>query len=215
MLPPWEDQARFGWLQSYLLTIRLMFTRPTETYARMPRQGNLGLLVLFTILTTMLVQAISLAWSALLSPLASLGDFGREGALGWLNSTAGHAVLLALVPVMAPLALFVTAGVLHLTLMLVGGARQGLEATIRAVAYAETATLLGIVPFCGGLVGGVWVLVLYVIGLRELHGTTTGRAALAVVLPAFLCCGLVLIGATLFAGGIAALTHGFGDALGR
>ena len=118
-------------------------------------------------------------------------------------------------PVLAPLVLFLVAGVLHLCLMLVGGARQGLEATIRVVAYSESATLLAIVPLCGGLAGTLWMLVLYVIGLRELHGTSTSRAVLAVILPVFLCCGLAVLMAVLFAGGIAALTQGFGDALGR
>lgn len=214
ILPPWEDQARFGWLQAYFLTVRLMFTRPTETFARMPRQGSLGMLVLFVILTGMLAQAASLAWSALFSPLAAMWNLGNDGPLAWMGSVGYDAVALALMPVVAPLALFVQAAILHLCLMLVGGARNGLEATLRAVAYGEAPALLAVVPLCGGVIGLVWSLVVVIIGLRELHGTSTGRAVLAVILPSILCCGLALA-LIAMVGGIAALSEGFGDALGR
>jgi len=35
--------------------------------------------------------------------------------------------------------------------------------------------------------------VIEIIGLREAHGTTTGRAALAVFLPLIVCCGLSIV----------------------
>jgi hypothetical protein len=75
--------------------------------------------------------------------------------------------------------------------MIVGGANNGFEATVRVVCYAQTAQLAGIVPFCGGLIAAIWAIVLYVIGLATAHRTTQGKAVLAVLLPVVLCCAFV------------------------
>lgn len=37
--------------------------------------------------------------------------------------------------------------------------------------------VVGWLPFIGGVIGSIWAIVLIIIGLRELHGMTTGRAA--------------------------------------
>jgi hypothetical protein len=41
-------------------------------------------------------------------------------------------------------------------------------------------------------VSTVWWLVIAVIGLKEVHRTTLGRSLAAVLLPALVCCGIVL-----------------------
>jgi len=50
-----------------------------------------------------------------------------------------------------------------------------------------------VVPIIGGFVGGIWTLVLEIIGLKEAHGTDYWRVILAVVIPVILalfCCCL-------------------------
>jgi len=88
---------------------------------------------------------------------------------------------------------FIAAGVLHLCLLIIGGARRDFEATFRVVCYAAGANLFNIVPFCGGLVAWLWNAVLNVIGVREAHEISTGRALLAYCLPALVCCGFVTL----------------------
>jgi hypothetical protein len=100
---------------------------------------------------------------------------------------------------------FVAAGVLHLMLLLLGGARRDFEATFRVVSFSQATSVLFLVPFCGQLVGGIWCLVLYVLGLAEAHRIGHGKALAAVLLPILaLCCCCAGLG-FLFAGAIASL----------
>ena len=46
-----------------------------------------------------------------------------------------------------------------------------------------------ILPVCGGIISGIWCLVVECIGLARAHQTTAGRALLAILLPIIVCCG--------------------------
>jgi hypothetical protein len=108
----------------------------------------------------------------------------------------GWVLLLILAPIFVVIGLFVGSAILHVCLMIVGGAKQGFETTFRVVCYAggSVGPLL-VVPFCGGVIAGVWRIVLNCIGLARAHETDTGRAVLAVFLPLIVCCGgLILLG---------------------
>jgi hypothetical protein len=88
---------------------------------------------------------------------------------------------------LSPLFLLVSLGisfvVQHLILLLVGGARRGPGTTLRALSFSYSPALFAIVPIVGALVGGIWTIVLAIIGLREGHQTDGWRAATAVLLP--------------------------------
>ncbi|MBP2146260.1 hypothetical protein J2129_001714 [Methanofollis sp. W23] len=78
-----------------------------------------------------------------------------------------------------------------LVALLVGG--NGIEATVRALAYASTPSMLfGWIPVLGPL-ATLWTVVLAVVGIRECHETTTGRAAVAVFLPVVVLFGLFIV----------------------
>ncbi len=92
-------------------------------------------------------------------------------------------------PLILIISLFVSAGVVHLTLMILRGANSGFATTVRVFCFAYGAQLAVVIPFVGGLTAGIWSVVLAVIGLREAHATTTSRAVLALLLPL----GLVML----------------------
>jgi hypothetical protein len=63
------------------------------------------------------------------------------------------------------------------------GARKGLEQTMKTVAYGSTPSLLFMwIPIIGWIIA-LYGIVLNVLGLKNLHGITTGRAVLAVITP--------------------------------
>ena len=97
------------------------------------------------------------------------------------------------IPFMIAFSILIGSGVTHLCLMVVGGNRKGFEATFRAISYSYSAQLFYIVPFIGNLVGGIYLLILTILGVREGHGITTGRAVLAVLLPVIVAVGLAIL----------------------
>jgi hypothetical protein len=94
--------------------------------------------------------------------------------------------------------LFIGSAWLHLWVYVFGG-RNGYRETLKALAFGDTpALLLGWIPMIG-ILAGIWALVLSFLGVRELHGISTGRALgavlVAVIIPLLI---LVLLAAFLF-----------------
>jgi len=102
----------------------------------------------------------------------------------------GSAVFLILLPVLIVFGLFIGGAIVHLCLMIVGGANKPFETTVRVLAFTQGSTgPLQMIPLCGGIIASVWAVVLNCIGLARAHETDTGRAVLAVFLPLIVCCG--------------------------
>jgi hypothetical protein len=111
------------------------------------------------------------------------------------------------VPLFIVVGLFIGSAIVHLCLMIVGGANQSFETTFRVLAFSQGSTgPLQMIPICGGFIAGVWALVCNCIGLARAHETDTGRAVLAVFLPLIVCCGGGMLLLFMF-GGLALLQH--------
>lgn len=199
---PWEDPIRPG-SGTFLETLRLIALEPTEAFRRMPRGGGLGRPLLWLIATGWIGVAVSQVWSLLLTGV-TLPFMDGVDRLTNLGLTAGlSAALMVLAPVLLLIGVVVQSAVLHLMLLLVGGARHGFETTIRVCCYAGTAQLAGVVPLCGGLATFVWLAVLLVVGFAAVHEIDHGRASVAVLLPLVMCCVLGVLAAVTL-GGLAA-----------
>jgi hypothetical protein len=186
---PWEDAARASAFERFVETAKLLATRPSEAFAGMPTTGGIGSPLVYAIAVGWVGIGIAVVWNTLFQGMWIPFMGGGEEAAVAAGFTAAWAVgMILLAPIFVVIGVFIGAAILHLMLMIVGGANNGFEATVRVVCYAQTAQLAGIIPFCGGLISMVWAIILYVIGLSTAHRTTQGKAILAVVLPVVLCC---------------------------
>ncbi len=201
---PWEDPARPEFFDRFVATIRLLATTPGEAYRRMPAAGGIGRPLLFSIIVGWIGIAISAVWMLLFGgmwlPFLDHSQLGGAGAAFGLSSWMTIMMMVA-APILVLIGVFIQAAILHLMLMLTGGANKNFEATTRVCSYAYTAQLAQILPFCGGIVATVWSLILLIIGLATTHGITRGKAAVAVILPLVLCCAFTA--ALLFMGVLA------------
>lgn len=189
---PWETPG-YPALEALFETAKLFLTRPSEAFARMSLGGDLGRPLLYAVLFGWIGVVASQIYELVLRGAMwnFLPGMNRAGDFGL--STGVSIGLMVVAPVLVVIGLFVGAAIVHLFLMLVGGATAGFGTTLRTMAYASTTQVVQVIPFCGGLVAAVWTVVLEIIGLAIAHRTTQGKAALAVLLPVALCCACVAI----------------------
>jgi len=205
-LIPWEDPARTGFFDRFMETVKLLATAPAEAFSSMPKAGGIGKPLTFAIIVGWIGIGVSSVWMLLFGgmwiPFMDQSQLGEASAMFGL-SAGFFVMLIVLAPIFVIIGVFIFAAVFHLMLMLVGGANSGFEATTRVCSYAYASQLAQIVPFCGGLLSAVWMVILLVVGLSTAHGITRGKAALAVFLPVVLCCAFMV--AMMFMGVLAGI----------
>lgn len=182
---PWEDQEHLGFMEGILQTVKLSLFSPQLFFSRLPKQGGLLAPLLYALILDTLGTMVSFLWSM------ALGNAFPEV----LGVSGGSGVALGLlIPVLVFISIMVWAVVLHVSLFLVGGAHEDFEATFRVVCYTSGVEIFSAVPIIGGIVKSIWKLYITVIGVREVHAITTGRAVAALCIPLVLCCGIPLVG---------------------
>lgn len=201
-LPPFEDREAYGgFFPALFQTWVGACFRPMEFFASVGNGQNLGPALLFGIIvgwvSIVLSSLASVAFKAPLSPL--LGQ--QEGATEMFAMGAGSIVFSVLLGWAIPLwGIFVGGLIVHLFLLIFGGAKQGLTMTLRVISYAYAPQIFVVVPLLGACVAVVWTFVLETIGLASAHRTDTWRAALAVLAPIFLgiCCFGAVVAAYIY-----------------
>src|ERR671911_2748722 len=180
-------------VQSFINAVRGVVTAPVGFFRSIRRQGDFVNPLIFAI--------ICYEVSAILGGLLGLVGVGMGGTQGFGSFLIG----IILAPIGAAIGLFIGAGILHLLVMLIVGSRNsGFEATFRVVAYSAVTSLVSWIPFIGGILS-LYGIYLGIVGIREMHNTTTSKAAIAVLIPVaiiiLLALALItLVGAFLFFG---------------
>ena len=172
--------------------------QPRSFFGRIPADAEPGPAVLYYLLIGIAAEGAQLFWAMLLRPGRGTDNVtALLGAPGALAPTIDF----LLSPLLLLFSLFVSAGVTHLMLHLLGGARRSYGVTVMVFAFAYSPQILGVVPYAGQAVGFVWMLVLAIVGLGAAHGTSAPRAAAAVLVPLVVALGLLAVAALVGAAG--------------
>jgi hypothetical protein len=195
---PWEHRQERGFANAFIETLAMVLTKPDLAFRTMKTEGGLAEPLIYALIGGCVGGIVSLLLSL---GLQSMGLFAGQrdtfAALAGLG--IGSIALIVLLPVFIVIGLFIGSAIVHLCLMIVGGANKSFETTFRILAFSHGSTgPLQIIPVCGGLIAGVWALVVNCIGLARAHETSTGRAVLAVFLPLVVCCGAGILLAIMF-----------------
>ncbi len=173
------------------MRVKGILFNPTETFREVESEGigeafkQLLVLTLVLAVGTGLVAYLTMAAmeTMLKSAIPSEMPIGAE-----VQGLSGFLIISAIVGtyIFTVLGVIIGALVIHIFVYLFGG-RQGVEQTLKTAMYAVTPTLLlGWLPLIN-VIAGLWSLVLFVLGIRELQKISTGAAILAVILPIILC----------------------------
>ena len=184
----------------------MVLTRPAEAFTVMKREGGFSEPLIYGVVGGSVGAIAAFLFSILLHSFGMFAD--QQNALGAMAGMGiGSIGLIILVPLAIVIVLFIGAAIVHLCLMIVGGANQPFETTFRVLAFTQGSTgVLQLIPVCGGVIAAVWGIVVNCIGLARAHETDTGRAVLAILLPVVGCCGLAFV-LVFMVGGLAGLGH--------
>ncbi|EKD42709.1 MAG: hypothetical protein ACD_73C00046G0002 [uncultured bacterium] len=200
----WERDWKQNPIQSYIFTIQNILLNPVRFFQQLRNTELISVwpLILFVLIS----QSIGLISSLLLNTGLSLlqptfmalfdGKLPAEQVMQGLFTPIVMGSFLVIAPFMIIAGLFLSAGLCHLMILLFNASSKGYWVTFRATAYAMGVNVLMIIPILGGIVAGVWQIIVLILGVRELHDTTTGKATLAVLTPylLFCCVGVGVVG---------------------
>lgn len=180
-------------INSFIGTVRTLVLNPVGFFRGIPRQGDFVNPLVFTIICAVINGILG----GIVNFLIALPS-RNAGIGGGLGGLIGNIIL---TPIGAVIGLLIGAGIYHLlVLLLVRPANAGFEATFRVVSYVAVTQLISWIPIIGTIVAVVYGIVLSILGIREVHTTTTGRAALVVLIPvAVVLLLIIVLGAAIIA----------------
>jgi hypothetical protein len=177
---------------------------PANAFSMMRQYGGLGGPLLYNLYAVAMIMV--LVALIVLPILAVVGVFGVG------NNNNGGAVILgvaAVVVAVIAITLFyaviwvvvvplVWAAIIHVSLMVIGGAKHGFETTFRVICFGCFSVLppsmfLNLVPYLGFFAAVVWTVVVLIYGISRAHEISGGKATAAVLLPVGVCCGFGLL----------------------
>jgi hypothetical protein len=170
-------------VNSFLEVVRQVVLQPVRFFAGLPRSG--------TLLNPLLFALICIVISAILSAVLVLAGVQQnpgfnpnpQNALPSVFTPGSAWASIILAPIGGAIGLFVVAAIQQLLVRLIVGANNsGFGATFRVASYTQVTSLVNWIPIVGPLVA-LYGLYLSIVGIRETHQTTTGKAALVILIP--------------------------------
>ena len=207
--PLWDDEGPF-FPRLWNTWVNVMF-HPAKFFCEMPVNKGIGRPLLYAVIVGSFGAICALLWQFIFSLInisfmqSNLETFLQQAdiqnnfdfaAFKSLFTAVSLVVWMLLAPVFVVIGQFIWAGVMHVSIMILGDNKKGFEATFRAIAYANTSPgVFAIIPFCGGFIAFIWSMILVIIGLKEAHQIPFWKVILAYFLPLLLCClcGIILI----------------------
>jgi hypothetical protein len=188
--PPWENRAQLGLWQGIYQTFKAVLFSPDKLFSTMAHKGGIMEPLAFGLLLGSIGSMFGFFWQFLMmsGSLLALG----EALLGHLSMSLIFFGIIIISPLFVIIAMFLASAILHLLLLVVRGGKNGFEGTFRVVSYSQATQIWGVIPFLGGFIGGLWIIIVQIIGLREIHETSYLRVILALLIPIALILLLVL-----------------------
>jgi hypothetical protein len=185
---PFEDTSQ-PFFQRLIKTAGMAFTQPFQLFEGTSR-GDIGLPLIYGVIVGTVAGVLGTLWSMLFGTFAMLAE--GVGAGEFVVGTGMYLFILFLMPLLVVVGMFISTVINHLCLMILGDGKRGFAVTFRAVAYGNTPALLCILPFCGGFIGGIWAMIVQIIGFKAGHKSEWWQAILAYFLPTICCCCLII-----------------------
>ena len=170
-------------VNSFVDVVRRVVLQPVRFFAGVPRSGSLLNPLVFA-LVCVLISAILSAVLVLAGVQQNPGfNPNPQNAIPSVFAPGSALLGIIFAPIGGAIGLFIVAAIQQLLVRLViGENNSGFGATFRVASYTQVTSLVNWIPIVGPLVA-LYGLYLSIVGIREVHATTTGKAALVVLIP--------------------------------
>ena len=177
---PWPPAEQESVLTAFADSWRGAALEPARFFRSMPERAPVGPALLYYLPLGIAVAGATMFWSLVGLNISALS---RVAGIEATSDAMSPVIDFLMSPLILLVSLFVSAGVTHLMLLMFGAGKNGFGTTGRVFAFAYSPQILAVIPWVGQAVGMVWMVVIAIIGLREAHRTSTGRAVAAVLIP--------------------------------
>lgn len=189
----WESPA-VPFPSNFLRSYGQIITAPSSFFARVPWERPLARPLLFYLIVVIVSAFFSLILTAVIGVPEGLEEAFSSYELG-IEMSGGAIALVTFfaTPFLLLAVLLLNTLVLHLFVAMLARERRSLGATARVICYAIAPYPVSAIPFVGPLASSLWITVLVILGLRQAHRTTPGRAAAVVLIPLAILVGFYLL----------------------
>jgi hypothetical protein len=219
----WQETG-WGFIQRYFLDVWRILTQPSLFFRSLPLQDGLSGPLCFALVTHWVGSALGFLWRSLMGGaiqhwFQNLFRMSGEVIEVDLPSRSGHWNLVrerlldwffGVGPVIADP--FITLiSILFTSFLVFLGARLlitpgkedhpkeiSYESAVRLICFGMTPSILNAIPWFGGFLSSIGILIVTVIGAREIYRVRTGKALLIALFPKLLFLGIILIGVLAF-----------------
>jgi hypothetical protein len=170
-------------VNSFVDVVRSVVLGPVRFFSGLPRGGGLLNPLVFA-LVCIVISAILSALLVLLGVQQNPGfNPNPQNAIPSTFAPASALASVAFAPFGGAIGIFVAAAIQQLLVRLVVGENNsGFASTFKVASYSQVTALVNWIPIIGPLLA-LYGLYLSIVGIREVHGTTTGKAALVILIP--------------------------------
>jgi len=189
---PFEERQTRGFLKSLLETwVKAMFY-PNSFFPLVGENPDFTTALIFAIIwgeISIIVSKVFITLPLKFVLLMLHNAFGvhvNQAAFSFLFGFSVGETLIGILfgPLFVLIGLFIGTAMFHLFLLIVGGGKKGFATTLKILAYCEGA---GAIP----LVGGIWGLILVIIGVNKAHGDPIWKPIVAYIFETIV--GITLI----------------------
>lgn len=192
--PAWERREEVGFLSALYQTIKMVLLAPNITFSKLRTTGGMLIPLLYYVIMTSFSFTITMLFQlpqilknpSLLGP--QLATFSQHAII------AGFFGLILISPFIFIIGILFSSAVTHLSLKIIKGAQEPFEATFRVFCYAlGSVAIFQILPFLGGIIGAIWGVVAYFIGLKKVHALSGARTSFAILISVAIYSTIVII----------------------
>ena len=129
----WDDRQKIGFFKALFDTWMQSMFNPVKFFSKMPPESGMGGPLLYGFIMSEISLLVAMMWQGMSLFVPS---FVERSGMEYLGAPmAGMTFVFFLSPILVLVGLFLSSAILHLCLLIVGGARQSFETTFRVVCF--------------------------------------------------------------------------------